>query len=201
MTPEQAVQAAARCGLDAVCLTDHHLMWSRDELDRLTDLAGIPVFGGTEITTEQGDVLVFGLSSPLWYGVSVTELSRRTQAEGGLMIAAHPFRGSMFFGQDVDAREVQRAASRDLYRHVDAVEIWNGCDSIAENNAAAQLASDLGLPGVAGSDAHRLEQVGVCYTVFERTINNERELIEALRRDSVSIEVAPFGAIASKFGV
>jgi hypothetical protein len=35
--------------------------------------------------------------------------------------------------------------------------------------------------GVAGSDAHRLDEVGRCVTIFEREVHTERELIEELR--------------------
>jgi hypothetical protein len=47
----------------------------------------------------------------------------------------------------------------------------------------------LGLLGVAGSDAHRLDEVGRCVTVFEREIRTERELVEDLRARRFTLEV------------
>jgi hypothetical protein len=46
---------------------------------------------------------------------------------------------------------------------------------------AAKVATRLGLPGTAGSDAHRVDEVGKWTTDFEREIENEQELIEELR--------------------
>jgi hypothetical protein len=42
---------------------------------------------------------------------------------------------------------------------------------------------------VAGSDAHRLDEVGRCVTVFEREIRTERELVEELRARRFTVEV------------
>jgi hypothetical protein len=46
---------------------------------------------------------------------------------------------------------------------------------------ARQVAAHLGLLGVAGSDAHRLDEVGRCVTLLEREVHTEKELIEELR--------------------
>ena len=46
---------------------------------------------------------------------------------------------------------------------------------------ARRVAEHLGLPGVAGSDAHRPEEVGRCITILEREIRTEQELIAELR--------------------
>jgi hypothetical protein len=46
---------------------------------------------------------------------------------------------------------------------------------------AARVAARLGLPCTAGSDAHRVDEVGKWVTDFERPIENELELVEELR--------------------
>jgi hypothetical protein len=46
---------------------------------------------------------------------------------------------------------------------------------------AVQVAARLGLPGTAGSDAHRVDEVGKWTTDFEREIGNDEELVEELR--------------------
>jgi hypothetical protein len=35
--------------------------------------------------------------------------------------------------------------------------------------------------GVAGSDAHRIDEIGRCVTIFQKEIRNEQELVEELR--------------------
>ena len=97
------------------------------------------------------------------------------------MIAAHPFRGFKTFGIGQLQMTVEQACSRKVFDFVDALEIRNGKVSDQENEMAARVAARLGLPGTAGSDAHRLDEVGKWVTDFERAIENEQELIEELR--------------------
>jgi predicted metal-dependent phosphoesterase TrpH len=186
MRPEEAVREAARLGLDAICLTDHHRLWGRDELDRLEDVANLRVFGGTEITTTDGDILVFGLSEVPPYLVPPAELRRLVVAEGGILIAAHPFRG-VWLREPGVGNLGGSPATPGVLDYVDAVEVCNGCVSEAENAAAARVAEQLGLPGVAGSDAHRIDEIGRCVTVLERRVDDVDELVALLRRGSCSV--------------
>ena len=188
LQPEEAVREAARLGLDAVCLTEHHRSWRRDDLARLEDMANLRVLGGTEITTTDGDVLVFGLSVDVPYLVPIADLRRQVVADGGILIAAHPYRGVWVHQRDPASVVGDMEAAPSVFVYVDAIEVCNGCSSEPENAAAARAAEQLGLPGVAGSDAHRIEEVGRCVTVLEREVGDVVELVAALRSGSCSIE-------------
>jgi hypothetical protein len=74
-----------------------------------------------------------------------------------------------------------------VFDFVDAIEIGNGKVSDDENQMAARVAARLDLPGTAGSDAHRVDEVGKWVTDFEREIEDERELIEELRAGRFSV--------------
>ncbi len=199
MEPEEAVRAAARLGLDAVCLTDHHRSWRRDELDRLEDIAHVRVFGGTEITTVEGDILVFGLSVVPSSIISIGDLRRQVVAEGGILIAAHPFRGVSLLEMNGGGVVGGQSHIPSVFEYVDAVEVCNGCLGEPENAAAARAAGELGLPGVGGSDAHRIEEVGRCVTVVEGEVGDVFDLVAAVRIGSCSAErprwVSPAGTL------
>jgi predicted metal-dependent phosphoesterase TrpH len=171
-----------------VCLTEHHRSWRRDELARLGELANLRVFGGTEITTSDGDVLVFGLSADVPYMVPIADLRRQVVAGGGILIAAHPYRGVWLHRVRPASVAQDTEGAPSVFQYVDAVEVCNGCLSDPENAAAARAAEQLGLPGVAGSDAHRIEEVGRCVTVLEREVGDVFELVAALRGGSCSVE-------------
>ena len=49
-------------GIDAVCLTEHDDFWSIEEAQTLSERHGFLVIPGTEINTDNGHVLVFGLT-------------------------------------------------------------------------------------------------------------------------------------------
>jgi len=68
-----------------------------------------------------------------------------------------------------------------VFEYVDAVEVLNGKLSEDENDMARKVAEKLGLPGTAGSDAHRVDEIATAVTVFENDIRNEIQLVEELQ--------------------
>jgi len=105
------------------------------------------------------------------------------------MIAAHPFRGFLLFGISQLQLDVGQACKRAVFQHVDGLEIQNCKVTDPENDMARRVSGRLGLLGVAGSDAHRLDEVGRCVTKFEREVRTERELIEEIRAGRFTVEV------------
>lgn len=179
--PPDLIKEAVQAGLDGLCLTEHQFLWTPPQLEELTQNGRIRIFQGNEITTNQGDILVFGYPKDLKGIISLQELRREVKAAGGLMIAAHPFRGFLLFGIAQLQMSVEQACRRAIFDYVEGVEIFNCKLTDPENEMARQVADLLGLLGVAGSDAHRLEEVGRGVTVFSKEVRNERELIAELR--------------------
>jgi len=178
MEPGQLVQRAKEVGLDAVCITEHNAAWDEDAIRALSEESGFRVWGGVEVSTELGDVLVFGVRALLLAGSRIEDLRRLVDEQGGLMIAAHPFRGYAWPGAAMD---VEDAAALAIFRWVDAVEVFNGTSPWPEVEFACAVMERLGLPGVGGSDAHSPLSVGRCYTQFEREVASVEELVAELR--------------------
>jgi predicted metal-dependent phosphoesterase TrpH len=187
--PSALLEEARRAGLDGVCLTEHQNRWSAGEVEELMQAGGIQVFQGNEITTNQGDILVFGYDREVRGVVPIQDLRKEVEAAGGLMIAAHPFRGFLLFGISQLQLDLEQACKRSVFQHVDGLEIHNCKVTDPENDMARRVAERLGLLGVAGSDAHRLDEVGKCVTIFEREVRTEQELIEEIRAGRFTIEV------------
>ncbi|MCA1962016.1 MAG: PHP domain-containing protein [Desulfomonile sp.] len=188
MTPDQLMTAAKTAGLDAVCITEHGRIWSRDEAGLLADRHGIPVFRGIEITTTGGDIVVFGLEQEpdrMW---TPAELKARVDAVGGVAIAAHPFRGFLVFGFGALEMDIDSAKQNPTFAHVHGLEVCNGLVTEQENEFARQVAESLGMLKLAGSDAHRPEAVGSCVTVFNDTIETEDQLVAAILSGRHSVE-------------
>jgi hypothetical protein len=177
----ELVREASRLGLDGICLTEHQVLWQPDEIAKLAQETPVKIFRGNEFTTNQGDILVFGYEEDLEELLMIEELRRRVTAAGGFMIAAHPFRGFKTFGIGQLQMTVEQGCTRKVFDFVDAVEIRNGKVSDEENDMAARVTARLGLPGTAGSDAHRVDEVGKWVTDFERTIETDQELVEELK--------------------
>ncbi len=175
------IQEAKRIGLDGICLTDHNYLWSRESVEELRQRHGFLVLRGNEITTDQGDMLVFGLDRDIKGIIQLKELAEEVHASGGLIIAAHPFRGFLTFGVGQLGLTSKKAAERPLFRSVDGVEVLNGKVTREENSFASEVAAALGLPVTGGSDAHEVSEVGTYATRFPTAIQNEEDLIMALK--------------------
>lgn len=183
---QQIIKEARGVGLDGICLTDHNHLWDQGEVEAMRQEHGFLILRGNEITTDQGDVLVFGLEEDILGVIKLEELREKVLRADGFMIAAHPFRGFLTFGIGFLGLTPEKAMERPLFKRVDALEVLNSKVSDNENSFSARVAQGLRLPVTGGSDAHSAGEVGLYATRFPRRINNERDLVEALKAGGYS---------------
>jgi hypothetical protein len=169
LTPDALMRAAMARGLDGVCITEHDALWTTAEIARVANEMQFLVLRGMEVTTEVGHVLVFGLERHDPAMATLAELHRIVRAEGGLMFLAHP------------SRRYGSLPPDDLSAVFDSVEVHNGTEGMLQNDNAAGLARGLRLPGIGGSDAHSVREVGVCATEFSAPVMDEGSFVAALR--------------------
>ena len=178
---DDMLQEAVKIGLDAVCVTDHNYVWQPDDIQTLSERYGIPVFRGNEITTDQGDMLVFGMYENVQGIIKLQDLKQMVDEADGYIIAAHPFRGFLIFNTSEIGLTVEKAMQRPALKMVHALEVLNGKVTRRENEFAGKVADGLGMPATGGSDAHDVVGVGKYATCFEVPVANEKELVEALK--------------------
>lgn len=183
---DDLVAEAKRIGLDGICLTDHNFLWNARRVDQLRERHEFLVLGGNEITTNQGDIIVFGLEKEINGVIKLEELRDEVDQAKGFMIAAHPFRGFLIFGADQLGLTPEKAMERPFLKLVDAIEVLNSKVTEKENQFALKVSAGLGLPGIGGSDAHELEEVGIYGTQFQGAIKDEKDLISALKEGNYS---------------
>lgn len=175
------IEEAKRIGLDGICLTDHNYIWDPGAVEQLRKRHNFLILRGNEITTDQGDMVVFGLERDVKGIIRLEDLRKEVLEAKGFMIAAHPFRGFLTFNIGQLGLTPEKAMERALFKQVDAVEVLNSKVTADENGFAAKVAAGLGLPLTGGSDAHQVSDVGIYATRFPGVIHDERELIAALR--------------------
>ncbi len=180
MTVDELIARAKGIGLDGICLTEHNCPWQREEIQKLREKFDFAVFGGMEVTTKDGDILVFGLRDGIKDILTARELRERVSDAGGFMIAAHPFRGFLMFGFSQLSLTPERAALRPIFQSVDAIEAYNCKVTDQESRIAFEVADKLRLPCVAGSDAHTVADVGKFVTRFDNPICTDEELVAEL---------------------
>jgi predicted metal-dependent phosphoesterase TrpH len=136
----------------------------------------LTVIVGQEIRTTAGDLIGAFLSAPIPPGLSPAEAIAAVRAQGGLVGLAHPFdrfRGSVGRGA---ASALEAVASA-----VDWIEAWNARLLLGDGNGrAAALASRLGVPAIAVSDAHTTMEVGIAATILAGDVSSPDGLRAAL---------------------
>lgn len=182
---DDLIDRAKSSGLDGICLTEHDEFWDKDSIKDLCRRHDFVVLPGSEINTDSGHIVVFGLDRYVFGLHKPVFLRRALNKCGGVMIAAHPYRRRYVSapGLEPDARAemLQRALAEDFFLMCDAIEGYNGRGSEDENEFSMDLCSVFGLGATAGSDAHRVEQMGNFATRFDRPVRNLEELIAEIK--------------------
>jgi predicted metal-dependent phosphoesterase TrpH len=187
MDPDQLILRAKAVGLDGVCITEHDHVWDPRAIERLSDRHDFLVIGGTEVSTDCGHVLVYGLHQSVRDIYYLEELRRMVEAAGAVMIMAHPFRYEPnlveLFARAMDTEEMlDDLCERAMFQGLDALEICNGRSGFREKDLATLVASRLNLRQTGGSDAHAALEVGSCYSFFVETIRGEEDFIAQIKQ-------------------
>ncbi|MCK9518114.1 MAG: CehA/McbA family metallohydrolase [Dehalococcoidia bacterium] len=169
LVPEELVDLARERGLDGVVLTEHDSKWDEATLAEVRKRTKFLLLAGVELTTDRGHVLAYGLRPGQRSLATLAEAREAASADGALLYLAHP------------ARDGLLRMDHEIVTSVVSVEAVNGSDTRLQNVATRGLAHGFPLPGIGGSDAHTLREVGRAATRFEARIENEGDLLAALR--------------------
>lgn len=169
MAPSEILAHARAKGLDGVCFTDHNTTNVLAQITEGFQPDGLFVAVGMEYSTPQGDFLVFGDVETLPDGLDGEALLLRIRDLNGAAVAAHPFRA----GRPVDPAVFETGLCG-------LIEVENGRNSPEENERALSLSLHRRLIQVAGSDAHRLDELGRYPTEFTVPIRSREDLVHAL---------------------
>jgi hypothetical protein len=178
LEPVDLVRRAKELGLDGLVVTEHHSVDASEPLERVGREEGLLVLRGVEISSDRGHLLAFGLSDDSWnvWGrnnyLPLQDLIDRINALGAICVPAHPFR-------EIGLASLLEGLL-DL-RGIAAVETHNGGNREGENELAITSAGYLGLPGLGGSDCHKVDAIGRCATEFTRPVSDMASFVAAVR--------------------
>ena len=178
LEPVDLVRRARAIGLDGVVITEHHSVAASEPAERIGREEGLMVLRGVEISTDQGHLLAFGIEDDAWnvWGrnnyIPLRPVIERINGLGGICVPAHPFReiglASLLEGL-LDLQDIV------------AVETHNGGNLEADNVLAITAAGHMRLPGLGGSDCHKVEAVGRCATEFTQPVTDMASFVAAVR--------------------
>ncbi|WP_243164679.1 PHP-associated domain-containing protein [Catenibacillus scindens] len=206
---------AKDAGLDALCLTEHFNTLQFEDLYRYILSAGERV--GDSIVLENGLRVFPGMETDICEGghilcvgpaEAILELNRCLDPykekdkflpfsklmdlfeEYPVIVGAgHPFRkGEHMYIPQLPKEQLGRLHFIDL----------NGKDVALDKERTerltCQMARNLGIPAVAGSDTHQAVQYGCIRTRFERDMSRIEEIYDAMKKGQYTIDVLPEAA-------
>ena len=185
VSADELVAGAKRAGLDGICLTEHDYFWDPDQIDALSRRHDFLVLAGSEINTEYGHLLVFGLDTYVFGMHKAAFVVASVEQRGGAIVAAHPYRRRYPKGEPGRTDEMEQALATTCQEQIfplcHAIEVFNGRGSAMENAFSDALAHRLEVGRTGGSDSHRLDHVGGICTRFHRRITCVADLVQELR--------------------
>ena len=173
VSPRDVLSRCSKLGLAGCAITDHNQINGSLEAVTFSRDEGQIVIRGVEVSTLEGHVLAYGVGEIVPRGLSVAQTIEKIHDLGGVAVAAHPVRFPSGVGLEVAGRE-----------KFDAVEVLNGGSSSRNNKKARRLAESSSAPTTAGSDAHKLDEIGKAYVEVEG-VATEDGMLDAIKRGLV----------------
>lgn len=171
----------ARGDLDVIAITDHERIDAALAARAMAADRGLPVevVIGEEVTTRGGHLLALFVEAPIRPLRSLRSTIAAIHDEGGLAVPAHPLVPYPLCAQGWVLRRL--LADPDPRFHPDGLETFNPTAAGRYwHGRVVRFAAEHGLAALGNSDAHTIEQIGLCHTTFPgRTANDLRAAILA----------------------
>lgn len=169
--------------LDGIVLTEHRQFNRAGDYRPLEDKYGLAVLRASEVETDYGHVLVFGVNDDILRRFDFSDIRLKAQElidgvakMGGIAVPCHPGRPNIGL--------CQHYLSRPPLENVIAVEVLNGGSRKGENERSEDLVKRFGYGAVGGSDSHMVSLIGLCATRFAARIKTMDDLVHELRTGS-----------------
>jgi len=166
--------------LDGFVLTEHRQFDDESDYSALAAKFDLCILKASEVETEYGHVLVYGVTPELQaafdfasISLSLAHVIEACDALGAVAVPCHPGRPRVGMFAHTEALGVPAG--------VQIVEIYNGGSRDLEDQIAIDNAAQLGYRGIGGSDSHIVSHVGRCATRFDAEIHTMDDLVAALK--------------------
>ncbi len=172
---------AIRKGLDGISITDHNTLQGSQKAIQYVKEKNLSLFilPGAEIRSEMGDILAFGINEDVRPRLSILETIDAIKDQGGIAVAAHPYKYNSKIGVLLEKSSP--------HPPFDAIEVFNANIRKTANYQAFELAQTLNLPGIAGSDAHYMKNLGLGLTMLEIEELSIANILNAIQTNRVKL--------------
>ena len=166
--------------LDGFVLTEHRQFDAKSDYRHLEDEYGLVILKASEVESDFGHILVFGVNEDLQAAIDFTDVRLpigdvldASKECGAFAAPCHPGRKRVgLFSHYEERGQVDG---------VHTVEVLNGGSIPGEDELAVEMASKYNYKGFGGSDSHVVSRIGLCATNFpDQVIGSVSDLVAAL---------------------
>src|SRR5262245_22754525 len=147
--------------LDGIVLTEHRQYDATSDYRHLEDTYGLLILKASEVETDYGHVLVYGVNPDLQAAIdfgridnSLVELLEAADRCGAVAAPCHPGR--------VNVGLFAHYERKGPVEGVKLVEVYNGGSRPGEDEFSVEQAAHHGYQGFGGSDSHIVSRIGYC---------------------------------------
>lgn len=184
---EDFIEALMEKGYDGMLVTDHnsyngYRKWKNIQKENKKFEKFVVLKGIEYDTIDAGHILVImpeniNLKILELRGLPVQFLIDIVHRNGGILGPAHPC-GEKYLSITNTRKHRNQLAVMDRF---DFLEGFNACEPLQSNHQAVKIAEQFQKPQFGGSDAHKLDCVGLAYTQFPEKISCESDLIACVK--------------------
>jgi predicted metal-dependent phosphoesterase TrpH len=166
--------------VDGIVLTEHRQFNQDADYRALEDKFGILVLKASEVETDYGHVLVFGVTEEMTrrfdfanVHLPAQEVIDEVARMGGVAVPCHPGRPNVGL--------CEHYTKKPPLENVIAVEELNGGSRKGEDDRSEALVREFGYRAIGGSDSHLVSLIGLCATRFDADVRTTDDLVSELR--------------------
>lgn len=166
--------------LHGIVLTEHRQFNGAADYRALEDKYGILVLKASEVETDYGHILVFGVNEEMTrrfdfanVRLPAQELIDEVARMDGVAIPCHPGRPNVGL--------CEHYGKKPPLENVVAVEVLNGGSRKGEDERSEQLVQRFGYAAIGGSDSHLVSLIGLCATRFDAEVRTIEDLVRELK--------------------
>jgi len=173
---EEIIARCQELGINCIAIADHD---ATEGALKMKEMAPFKVIIAEEVLTPSGEVMGLFLKEHIASGLSIERAMNAIHAQGGLVSIPHPFDPLRGLRLNEDGWER-------IIGQVDILEVFNArCPFGRPATRARAYAREHGLPGIAGSDAHSIGEIGNAIVELS-DFNTPQEFLESLKKAKIN---------------
>lgn len=169
--PDDIVERCQQLGINCIAIADHD---ATEGALQTKEKAPFSVIVAEEVLTPAGEVMGLFLKERIASGLAIDAAIDAIKSQGGLVSIPHPF--DPLRGLRLNDEAWERIIAR-----VDIIEVFNArCPFGNPSRKAREYARRHGKPGIAGSDAHSVGEIGNAIVELE-DFSTPQEFLRSLK--------------------